>query len=100
MTAEEPKPEEATPPAKEKEDDADEVEGGEGGEGAAQSTEEAAKKKKKRKKKKKKKKKSDGIQTGGTPSLKPDGRFLGNSKNQKKEYFTDYYLDYGQTNPN
>jgi methionyl aminopeptidase len=101
MTTEEPKPEEATaPPPTESPDPNEESDGEEGepkeaGVEGAQEEGEAKKKKKKKRKKKKKKKSGNGVQVGGAPSLKPHGRMLG----QKKEYFTDYYLDYGQTNP-
>jgi methionyl aminopeptidase len=108
MTTEELKVDDKTPPTEG--NDAEEADGepleaeGEDGDGEGEGEgegegggDEAAKKKKKKRKKKKKKKKSGagGIQTGGTPSLKPHGRLLG----QQKEYFTDYYLNYGQTNP-
>ena len=53
---------------------------------------EAAKKKKK-KKKKKSGSASGGATAGGTPSKKPHSRMLG------EKAFTDYYLNYGQTEP-
>jgi len=78
-------------------DEVDETTAAEGGEEGTATT--ATKKKKRRKKKKKKKKKTttnaDGTTTttSKTPTQKPHGRML------NKEYFTDYYVKHGQTNP-
>jgi len=83
----------ATPPPKEEpqNEESDDEEGEETADAADGA--EGTKKKKKRKKKKKKSGSAAAPIAGGTPSLKPHGRLLG------ENHFTDYYLKYGQTNP-